>query len=198
MNHLVLPKITIIWTNIKDWYCHVCDKTFHSKFGYTQHLYTFYHTTPPAYSNQLSDPKNIDNFCIACDKALSEKKVYFYHIFRYYLQDMSELYHGVDLKVPRKTDLQYDRYCHPCQKVFMYKVLYRVHLVKMHDTTLQGKLPVVDNENSFCAACDRRHTTRCQYRRHLIDIHCMDLPLIPKKLPTRNRVVEVSLRADEI
>ncbi|KAI9245935.1 hypothetical protein EDC94DRAFT_590308 [Helicostylum pulchrum] len=113
-------------------------------------------------------------YCDACMKTNS----YLQHLSAIYFEEKPELYQGVDYKNPSKKDIRFKRYCADCHKVFLQKVLYHIHLHKIHGIKPLNYFPTavgpdVNNPSNYCTLCEKTFQIKNAYRRHMNYFHNM-------------------------
>ncbi|KAI9267708.1 hypothetical protein EDC94DRAFT_657315 [Helicostylum pulchrum] len=107
---------------------------------------------------------------------------------------MPEIYQGIDCKSPRKKDLTLRGYCAACQKSFLSKAFYTIHLDKSHGIEQPKTLklltstddPDVNDPKNHCTSRDKTYTSKTNYRCHLNEVHNLILP------PSTQRRVKAS------
>ncbi|KAI9253128.1 hypothetical protein EDC94DRAFT_270895 [Helicostylum pulchrum] len=174
LHKMILPNVYSEPDNFdsKSLYCKVCDITCRNKFHFIGHLRRIHHTALPSFPHLTPKINDKNNHCIACDITLCNRNVYLQHLSSFHLEENPELYRGIDCKSPSKDDVRFKRYCADCHKVFLLKILYPIHLEKIHGIKpLKYSLTADDRGLNHCNLCDKTFKRKEVYARHMIHVH---------------------------
>lgn len=140
---------------------------------------------PPSPSDLIPDTHDPNNYCVTCDRAVGSRYDYLKHLASFHLDRKPELYQGTDCKNSSKKVSNIQRYCADCQKEFLTKIFYEIHMNKIHGKPPKS-LPTVDdpdvnNPNNYFSSCKRTYNTRAEFRKHLVATHHLILPSISER-----------------
>ncbi|KAI8070179.1 hypothetical protein BDF21DRAFT_425148 [Thamnidium elegans] len=192
--------------DILNLYCDVCKKTYDTKASYTRHLLLFHEMK--TLLDAHSEPSNFDLsnlYCKVCGIKYRQKPSFMAHLRNIHRTSPSswpdltpivndpnnylpELYQGIDRKSPSKEDLAFKKYCADCQKAFLTKRLYCIHLDKIHGIKQKPVADDVDvnNPNNHCTLCNKTYLDKEAYRRHLINVH--NMPVHKRCIKAKNTI----------
>ncbi|KAG2234652.1 hypothetical protein INT48_005804 [Thamnidium elegans] len=154
------------------------------------HLRNVNRTSPSSWPDLTPIVNDPNNYCLSCEHTCSTRKNYLCHLISVHLEEVLELYQGIDRKSPSKEDLAFKKYCADCQKVFLTKSLYCIHLDKIHGIKQDAVAADLDvnNPNNHCTLCDKTYLNKYAYRRHLVNAHNM---LVRKRCVIDNNIMPV-------
>jgi transposase-like protein len=142
---------------------------------------------------------NSTSYCRSCNYQFARRRNYRLHLMTAHKVKLEPL-KGVPRLKPQSNIIPIiddpNNTCRSCNYQFVSKYAYRNHLMKTHkrkSESLPKRLefeplpkrlpPVVDDPNNNCRSCNYQFSGRRAYRKHLMNLHKLELEPSRKSIP---------------